>query len=81
MGGAQGRTGRVRKISPPPGLEPRTVQPIVSHYNDYAIPAHSQDTPPFLWKTECSLPSSKERVSGLSFEPHKCSQCKHVIGF
>ena len=28
LGGSQGRSGRVRKTSPPPGLDPRTVQPI-----------------------------------------------------
>ena len=36
----QGRSGRVRKISPPPGFDPRTVQPVVSRYTDWAIPAH-----------------------------------------
>jgi hypothetical protein len=38
-GGPQ--SGRVRKISPPPGLDPRTVQPVASPYTDYAIPAHA----------------------------------------
>jgi len=28
------RSGRVRKFSPPPGLDPRTVQPVVSRYTD-----------------------------------------------
>jgi hypothetical protein len=28
--------GQVRKISPPLGFNPRTVQPVASHYNDYA---------------------------------------------
>jgi hypothetical protein len=27
LGGPQGQSGRVRKISPPPGFDPRTVQP------------------------------------------------------
>jgi hypothetical protein len=40
LGGPQGRSGRVRKISPPQGSEPRTVQPVASRYTDYAIPAH-----------------------------------------
>jgi hypothetical protein len=40
VGGPQGRSGRVRKISPPPGFDPRTVQPGASRYTDYAIPAH-----------------------------------------
>jgi hypothetical protein len=30
LGGPQGRSGRVRKISPPPEFDPRIVQPVVS---------------------------------------------------
>ena len=41
LGRPQGRSGRVRKISPPPGFDPRTVQPVASSYTDYAIPAHT----------------------------------------
>jgi hypothetical protein len=39
LGGPQGRSGRVRKISPPPEFDPRTVQPVASRYSDNAIPA------------------------------------------
>ena len=39
LDGPQGRSGRVRKISPPPGFDPRTVQPVASRYTDFAIPA------------------------------------------
>jgi hypothetical protein len=38
--GPQGRSGQVRKISPLPGFDPRTAQPVASQYSDYAIPAH-----------------------------------------
>ena len=38
-GGPQGRSGRVRKISPPPGFDPRTVQPVTSRYTDCTISA------------------------------------------
>jgi hypothetical protein len=41
LGGPQGRSGRVRKISPLPGFDPRTVQPVASRYTDWAIPAHT----------------------------------------
>jgi len=37
LDGPQGRSGQVRKISPPPGFDPRTVQPVDSRYTDYAI--------------------------------------------
>jgi hypothetical protein len=39
LDGAQGRSGRLQEISPPPRFDPRTVQPVASHYTDYAIPA------------------------------------------
>jgi hypothetical protein len=40
MRGSQGRTGPVRRISPPLVLDPRTVQPLASCCIDGAIPAH-----------------------------------------
>jgi hypothetical protein len=40
LGGAQGRSGQGRKNSPPPELDPRTVQPLASRYTDCANPAH-----------------------------------------
>ena len=36
LGDHRGRSGRVRKISPPPGFDSRTVQPVASHYTDCA---------------------------------------------
>jgi hypothetical protein len=36
LGGSQGRSGWVRKISPPPEFNPRTVQPVASRYTDCA---------------------------------------------
>jgi hypothetical protein len=41
--GPQGRSGRVRKISPLPGFDPRTVQPVASNYTDWAIPGHQEN--------------------------------------
>jgi len=38
--GPQGRSGWVRKISPPPVFDPRTVQPVASRYTDWGIPTH-----------------------------------------
>ena len=34
LGGSQGRSGRLRNISPTRGLDPRTFQPVVSRYTD-----------------------------------------------
>jgi hypothetical protein len=33
--GPQGRSEQMRKISPPPGFDPRTVQPVANRYTDY----------------------------------------------
>jgi hypothetical protein len=37
LGGPQGSSERVRKISPPPGFDPRTVQPVISRYVATAV--------------------------------------------
>ena len=42
LGGPQGRSGQVRKISPPPEFDPRTVQPVASRYTDWAILAQNK---------------------------------------
>ena len=39
LSGPQRRSGRVRKTSPPPGFDPRTIQPVASRYADSAITA------------------------------------------
>ena len=36
LSGPQGRSGHVRKISPPTGFDPRMVQPVASRYTNYA---------------------------------------------
>jgi hypothetical protein len=39
LDGPQSRSGPVRKISYPPGFDPRNVQPVTSRYTDYTVPA------------------------------------------
>jgi hypothetical protein len=46
VGWAPGRSRRVRKISPPPGFVPWTVQPVASRYTDRAILAPSASRHP-----------------------------------
>jgi hypothetical protein len=41
LDGPRGQSRWVRKILPPLGLDPQTLQPIASHYIDCAIPAHT----------------------------------------
>jgi hypothetical protein len=36
LGGPQGRSGQVWKIWPSPAFNPRTIQPVASHYTDWA---------------------------------------------
>jgi len=38
LGGPQGRSGQVRKILPPPGFDPRTVQPVGSRSPQKNLP-------------------------------------------
>jgi len=40
LGGPQGQSGLVWKISPPLRFDPQTVHPIASPYINYTIPAH-----------------------------------------
>ena len=40
--GPQGRSGRVGKITPPQGFDPRTVQPVASRYTNWAIADHDE---------------------------------------
>ena len=42
LGGPQGRSGRVRKISTLPEFDTCTVHPVASHYTYWAIPVHTQ---------------------------------------
>jgi len=43
LGGPQGRSEQVRKTSPPPGFDPRTVHPVASRYTDYATRSTHED--------------------------------------
>ena len=43
MSEPQGRSGRVWKVSAPPGFDPETFQHVASHYTVFAIPVRLQD--------------------------------------
>jgi len=53
LGGPQDRSWRVQKISPAPEFDPRTVEPVVSRYTDWTIPAHRGKTN--IWKNASLL--------------------------
>jgi len=53
LGGPQGSSEWVRKMSPPPGFDPRTIQPVASRYTEWkVIPVNNSDVP-------VSLPNSQ----------------------
>ena len=55
LGSPQGRSGQVRKISPPPGFDPRTVQPVASRYIDYATRRTASPVGRGKWSASCSI--------------------------
>jgi hypothetical protein len=73
LGGPQGQPGRLWKISPPPGFDPRTAQPVASLYTDWAIPAHMHalEGRLFLFATVCTPAlrncMTTDRISCLAF--------------
>jgi hypothetical protein len=75
LGGSQGRSGQVQKISPPPGFDPRTVQPIASHYTDRATwSTYIQRYSAFLFPL-----GRKSWESSLSYETIMQFICKTVL--
>jgi hypothetical protein len=61
LGGPQGQSGRLRNISPAPGFDPRTFQPVASRYTDCTIASKHTHTQIKL--------SGKFRLSRLSTQP------------
>ena len=51
----RGRSGCVRKISPPSGSEPQTAQPVASPDTDYAIRAANSIHSQAVWGKSCSF--------------------------
>ena len=72
LGGPQGRSGWVRKISHPPGFDPRTVQSVASRYTDYAIPAHASQL--LHIKNQGDHITGERRWVGLVSRGEKCLQ-------
>ena len=53
LGGPQGGSGRVRKISPSPGFDPQTIQPVASRYTDYSNTLKTEILVPCMLCTGC----------------------------
>jgi hypothetical protein len=56
LGGPQGRSGQVRKISPSPEFDSRTVQPVARRYTDYA----TQTT---IWRVAANILNKLSRTA------------------
>ena len=65
LGGPQGRSGRVWKISPPPGFDLRNVQPIASRYTYWAPPNI------ILWDTIFSFEPVWQLHADRNWQAHK----------
>jgi hypothetical protein len=77
LDGPQGRSEQVRKISPPPGLVPRTVQSVASRYADWA----TRSTLAFV-PIQISKYSSRQEASPYSGGTRNCDpSCTYHTSF
>jgi hypothetical protein len=72
LGGPQDRCKRVRKISPPPGFDPRTVHLVASRYTDLAIAAHLTDIGSMLHRNIDKWTVDVRMRGNISEEPNLC---------
>ena len=81
LGGPQGRSGRARKISPPPGFDPWIVQPVASRYTDWAIPALTQVQVVIQWQAQYHNQHRKttDNVDTVLFQTGLCVNVQHKV--
>jgi hypothetical protein len=73
LGGPQGRSGHVQKISPPPGFEPQTVQPVVSAIPT-ELPSPQQKRVPGIFPV-----GKGGQCVGLTTLPPSCADCLKIL--
>ena len=80
LGGPQGRSGQVGKISPPPGFIPQTIQPIASRYTDYANRPTKYGTTLHLIKENmsCSVVSQQHKLQKCVLVEETCIKKSHI---
>ena len=77
-GGWVGRSGQLRKISPPPGFDPQTVQPVGSCYTDYA----TRPTKNYIVNLKiCGRRLHKEQADSFLLDPRlsKIKKCCRIL--
>jgi hypothetical protein len=86
LGGSQSRSGWVRKISLPPGFDPRTVQTVAICHTDWTIPAHNTTmafdiSPESLTVRDCNkVSSSRQSSQGVKVLRFR-DKIEHDLGF
>jgi hypothetical protein len=75
--GHQSRPGQVRKISPPPRFDPRTVQPVARRYTDYPGSVLPWDNKR-KWRASSALCKWPQRLLGTlrKKELQNCASCR-----
>jgi hypothetical protein len=76
LGGPQGRSGRVRKISPPLGFDPWIVQPVASRYTDWS----TQPTTTLCKHANLKCPKLFVLHTFLTFPPHSLTRGSLNLG-
>jgi len=74
LGGPQGRSGQVRKLSSPSGFDPWKVQPVASCYTDWSTVAHE-----FVCMALLESNSCLERSQGALRILAKVVQCRIIV--
>ena len=67
--GLRALSGQVRKITPPPGLDPGTIQPVASRYTDWAT---RPQTPGITYPKLKSIATNQQKVTSSAFPSSRC---------
>ena len=89
LGRPQGRSGRVRKISPPPWFDPWTFQPVARRYTDWAIAAPEISLLLSMFKNRSFAVHfgvvRQNNIESVIMETHKCiipsHRWQHVLQY
>jgi hypothetical protein len=75
LGGSHGWSGQVRKISPPPGFDPRTVQPVAQSLYRLSYRAHHHLCNQYKYPIRGDQVPSNTTQCNYSFNIHSRATC------
>ena len=80
LGRSQGRSTSRENLTPSPGFDPRTVQPVASRYTDWAILAHSA-LMVYMQKRNRRMDMTKVTCNFREYvnTPYKCYATAHLV--